>query len=54
MALIYRSLDLAPPKAVKARNVTDSVVIKMKGEPAPRVSLTPRLREAMADLIRFD
>jgi tetratricopeptide (TPR) repeat protein len=52
--LIYQTLGLRPPKAVRPRNVTDKVAKKMKGVPTQRVGLTPRLVEAMADLIRFD
>ena len=54
VALIYETLGVPAPRRVKPRNVTDVVSAKMKGSPSAPVAMTPRLRDAMDELVCFD
>ncbi len=54
VALVCATLGLQPPGRVKAINQTDSLSARMKGEPPPRVTVTPRLAAALADLTGVD
>ena len=54
VALACHRFGFPVPQTVKTKNDTDTLATKMKGEPPPRVVVTPRLTAALEELIRFD